>query len=109
MRISKKMLCCTATAYKVTGKDEDRNDVYLEGVELTKIYIVSNRGESKGAQGFEASDSMTLYYDCLNSEPTGYEFGLGDKIEFNNQEFFISSIAPFYTSNGLEHLEIGLK
>lgn len=106
--ISNNMLTCSATLYKRFGVDEDRNPTYSEPVELTKIYVVSTQAVSYGQKGAEPNDVMTLYYDCFNSLPRGLTFIKGDKIVFNDTEYFINSISPFY-SNGLDHFEIGLK
>jgi len=101
------MLTCSATLCTAGEIDEDRNPVYTE-VELTKVYITATLGTRNGTAGAESNDTMQLFYDCYNSLPKGLTFHKGDKVIFNEMEFFINTITPNY-SNGLQFYEIGLR
>lgn len=108
MAISLNMLCSSATAYKVAEMDEDRNPIYSEGVELTRIYTRYNTAESNGARGKEPASAATLFYDVQNSRPLGYIFEKGQKIEIDGESYTILKIAPYYNNSGLKHFEIEL-
>ncbi len=106
--ISKNMLCTSATAYKITETDEDRNPVYSEGVELTQIYTVFNTAESNGTNGKTPASAATLYYDVMNSRPLGYSFEKGQKVVIDGENYTVLKIAPYYNANGLQHYEVEL-
>ena len=110
MRISKKMLIHSCLLYCVIGKDADRNPIYSEAVELSHVWIFKTEKENNGSLGSEPSDIMTLYFDVNNSESSGeFTWNMGDKIVFEDKEFFINSKQSCYGFGGIEHYEIGLR
>lgn len=108
MAISFNMLNNTAVLFKQNGFDEDRNPVESDGFTLSKIYCVSTQSVRDGNNGKESGDSMTLFFDVYVSEPKGTVFNMGDRIIFDNVDYRINSISPYYNQNGLHHYEIGL-
>jgi hypothetical protein len=106
--ISKNMLCTTATAYKITSTDEDRNPVYSDGVTLTNIYTVFYTADSNGSNGKTPASAATLYYDVENSSPLGYEFEKGQRVTINGENYTVNKIAPYYNVDGLQHVEVEL-
>lgn len=105
--ISLRMLTCSATLYTEQSKDADRNIVWSEPVELSKIYLTVTDGTTNTSDGKEPSDNMTMFYDCQNSLPHGLTFKNGSKVVFNDRDYFINGITPCY-ADGLHHYEIGL-
>lgn len=108
MAISLNMLCSTATAYKVDELDEDRNPVYSEGVELTRVYIRYNHGEINGNLGKEPASAATLFYDVQNSRPLGYIFEKGQRVAVDGENYTVLKISPYYNAAGLKHYEVEL-
>lgn len=106
--ISKRMLVSSATLYTSQTMDEDRNITWGEPVSLSNIWITSTKGQTQGAQGEQTADTMTLYYDCINSIPTAQAFELGQKVTYNGRDYYINSITPCEAFGGLHHYEIGL-
>lgn len=107
--ISKRLLTCSATLYTTRVIDEDRNEVWTDPVELENVWITLSQNEVNGNVGKEQSDRMTLWFDCVNSEPTPAPvWTMGSLVEFEGMKYHINSITPCYGSNGLHHWEIGL-
>lgn len=101
------MLTCSAMYYAEEEMDEDRNVVWSDPVELSKIFLTVSDGTSNSSDGKTTSDNMTMFYDVYNSIPKGLTFKLGAKVVFDNREYFINRITPCY-ADGLHHYEIGL-
>lgn len=106
--ISINMLTMNATLYPRGTLDEDRQATWGEPIELNNIFLSVTNQETEGSNGKEAGDTMQLYYDCFNSRPLNCQFHKGDKVRFNDADYYIYSIYPAYT-NGLHHYTIGLK
>ena len=106
-QISKRMLKCSALYYSTAELNEDGFVIYEEPITLSSIYVTTTRGASETSRGKESNDVMMLYYDCYNSSPSNIVWKLGDKIVFDNYEYFINSITPCY-ADGCHHYEIGL-
>lgn len=106
--ISSRMLCCSVSLFTEKTLDEDRNEVWEEPIVLERVYVTQTNAQNKGSNGFESNDSMTLYYDCNVSSPLNITFKKGQKVVFNDLEYYVNSITPCY-SDGLHHYEIGLK
>lgn len=101
--ISKNMLCSSATAYKVTEYDEDRNPVYSEGQELSAVYINYYTAQNNGSNGQTPASGGALYYDPKHSQPSNYKFEKGQRLDVDGEKYYVTKIAPYYNADGLHH------
>lgn len=108
MNISKTMLIHSAIAYPIIRMNADRQPVFDTPIELKNIWIDFTDSQVKSINGKQSSDSGTLFFDCLNSEPKGFEPVKNMKIVFDGQTLTVNSIRKCYGFDGLEHYECGV-
>ena len=107
--ISAGLLCSTATAYRVTGTDADRNPVYSGGTELSGVWVMRTIAQAKGAYGAEGAGTMTLYFDCVRSSPEGWVPEKNMRIDYAGESYTVQQVTPCMTPGGLHHYEAVLK
>lgn len=114
MNISKRMLNNTATYYKFTGIDLDRQKTYGDAITLRHVWITASLVQAEDGNGKTPRDKMTMYYDVINSTAnngTNYvnvTFSKGDKITYAGEDYEINTINSCHGLKGLEHFELGL-
>ena len=94
--IDEDLLIHSATAEKLSGYDADRNPKVSDTYTLSKIRIVTTEAERNSTNGMEKSDSMTLYFDCSISSPSGFIPEEGMKVIWNEKVYTIRSVKPSY-------------
>lgn len=108
MNISKTMLIHSAIAYPIVRMNADRQPVFDTPVELKHIWIDFTDSQMNAMNGKLSSDSGTLFFDCVNSEPKGFEPVKNMRIEFDGQKLTVNSVKKCYGMNGVEHFECGV-
>ena len=88
--------------------DVYQNETFPNSRTITFVRVdpVSKRVLSKDSQ--EAQLNALLYYDAVNSLPTGISFARGDLITFNGIPYRVETVEPIYDAGRLHHAEIGL-
>lgn len=88
-----------------TGIDADGNGTYATAVDVffvrcdpVKSWVNASNGEMK-------DDKLTLYYDCVNSDPPGLTFTKGDRETYNGAAYVVREVKDFSP----HHLEVTLK
>lgn len=107
--IGKRLLVCTATAYKSAGLDADRNPAWGEPTELRRIWVTRSISQTTGTAGKQADDTMTLFFDCKTSEPIGYTFDRNMRIDYQGESYLVQTVTPCPCPTGIHHYEVTLK
>lgn len=107
--ISKRLLVCAATACRADGTDADRNPQWSDPVELKKVWITRTLAQGRGTAGVQAADTMTLFFDCENSEPSGFVPERNMRITYGGTDYYVESVTPCPCPAGIHHYEATLK
>ena len=104
------ILCHAATLENRTGTDADGVGTYNTAVNLAFIRCEPVKAWSRSNIGEMKDDKLTLFYDCVNSEPVGVEFNPGDMVTFDGTAYTVR-VCEVYHGEGAEphHFEVKLK
>ena len=101
-QIPREMLHHSATFEALTAADADGNGTFATAATISfvrcepvKEWLRSNDGETK-------NDKLTLFYDCVNSNPAAIAFKQGDRVTFNGAAYSVRTIKDFSP----HHLEV---
>lgn len=110
--IPRKVLIHSAVYTKVTSKDKWGAVVEAEEtpapISLTFVRIEPSSAIKLSKDNKEMQLKSILFYDCVNSLPTGVSFELEDTITFSGTDYIIASIDPISALSGIHHYEIGI-
>ena len=90
-------------------RDRDGNFIYNE-TELQAVRIMPVLAVNKDSAGETKNDRLTLYFDCTNSQPEGFELHENAQIIWNGDAYTIRSVQPCYTHSTtvVHHYEAAL-
>ncbi len=96
------------TVYKVLFEDIWGEVHYYQGVEVENVRVQQLDRFSENSDNRQISPGAIVYYDCSNSVPLNFKFEIGDRVVYNNTNFYVSSIKPLLSEHSIHHYEIGL-
>lgn len=107
--IASRLLIHTCIYREIVGHDRDGNKIYSE-TELTGVRLMPVLAINKDSVGETKNDRLTLYYDCVYSEPVGVMLQESAQIVWNGASFTIRSVQPCYTHSTtvVHHYEAAL-
>ena len=95
----------TVSYEATTGNDADGNGTYATAVSLFFVRCEPVKSWVNVSNGEMKDDKLTLFYDCVNSEPAGLAIAKGDRITFNGAAYVVREVKDFSP----HHLEVALK
>lgn len=76
---------------------------------LTHVRFEPSNKLVKTNDNNEAQLSAIMFYDCVNSEPSGATFTLGDTIEWGDTAYeVVGGTKPIYAGTNAHHFELEL-
>lgn len=106
--ISGGLLIHRATVQAVTGYDEDRNEELSGAFDIKNVRFTAVRQTVLNAHGLAKDDKLTMYFDCVASEPTFYAPAEGDRITWEGKTYTVRAVTPCYGHGGLHHYKAAL-
>lgn len=103
--IPRKFLEHSASYEARTGTDADGNGTYASAVDLSFIRCEPVKAWVNASNGEMKDDKLTLFYDCVNSEPAGLTLAKGDRVTYNGALYAVREVNDFSP----HHLEVALK
>lgn len=97
--IKRNLLTHSATAYEVTGRDMDGNELIGNETTLENVRVVFNDRQINGGQGKAPGSTATLYFDTTISKPAGFIPVKNMQIEHNGRHFVINDVKPAIAKN----------
>ena len=106
--IPKHLLIHSAKAIKLSAPDtwNDRTDETIKALE--NIRVETSNALTITKDNRQVKVSATLFFDCINSKPKGFDFSETDIIETLGDRYEIISVDRFYDNKRLHHYEVGL-
>jgi hypothetical protein len=93
------------TFESLTSQNADGDGVYATAQSVFFVMGEPVKDWKLASDGEMKDDKLTLFYDCVNSDPPGLTFKKGDKITFNSNIFIVRTIKDFTP----HHVEVVLK
>ena len=84
----------SATLYQKTGVDEYGNPTYGTAIPIGSIYVERSIAVTNGSLGETADGTLTLYFDCENSTPSGQQFNNLDKVVYKGVSYLCRNAVP---------------
>lgn len=109
--IPKALLIHSATlTRKANETTNDMDVVQSYGPEevLTRVRIEPSTRLIKTADNQEVQVSATLFFDKVNSLPTGTVFNVGDKVVLDGTRYEVSVVDTLIGDRSWHHYEVGL-
>lgn len=103
--IPRKYLIHSVAYESRTGTDADGNGTYATSVALDFVRCEPVQAWVNASNGEMKDDKLTLFYDCVNSEPTALPFAKGDRVSYNAALYVVRDVKDFFP----HHLEVMLK
>ena len=103
--IPRKFLEHTVTHEAATATDRNGARTYATGVAVSFVRCEPVSAWKAAQNGEMKDDKLTLFYDCVNSDPAGRTFKKGDRVTFNGAAYTVRDFKDFSP----HHLEIFLK
>lgn len=95
--------------HKYNGtKDSWGNITYANERDLTRVRIEPTAKRVLSRDNTEIQLTSLMFYDCVNSNPTGINFIIGDAIVLGTINYVVESIEQLYDESKLHHIEVGL-
>lgn len=107
--IPRTLLQHSATLYQYTGTVNGA-DQFGTAVSLGHIYVEPAKQNAMTSLGDSKNDTFRIWFDRVNSTPTGQTFKVKDKIVYDGLTCRIRKAQPIKpaTSNVLHHWELNL-
>lgn len=106
--IPKHLLIHGATAIKLSKPDTWNNRTEECTVFLKNVRIEPSNALTVTKDNRQVKLSATLFFDLINSEPTGFDFLDIDIIEALGDRYEVISVDKLYDAKKLHHYEVGL-
>lgn len=106
--IPRELLIHSAEIRTPLSEDSFGGVVLSEGVRLRYVRIDSVRGCGYDGMRKSSKCSAVLIYDCRNSYPRGFEFSLGQRVNFGGAEYTVISVEQYNEKHLPHHIEVGL-
>ena len=103
--IPKRVLIHDVVVWSPTGTDRNNKPTYSASAPVSFVRCEPVSAWRQNSTGEMKDDKLTLFFDCVNSEPNSQAFKKGDKVVFAGRDFFVREIKDFSP----HHLEIALK
>jgi hypothetical protein len=87
------------------ARDRDGNGTFAAAIHIFFVHCEPVKEYARKLDGDSKDDKLKLFYDYVNSSPTGINFKQGDKISYRGQDYFIRTIYDYPA----HHAEIMLK
>lgn len=108
-RIPLKWLKQSVSYQERSGTDDYGNAAYAPAQTLAHVRIEYGVKTVIAATGETLIDDAVVYYDPVQSSPSGLSFPRKSKIVFNSDNFILREADPFYDETGnLHHWELRL-
>lgn len=105
--IPRNLLIHTAVLSHVTGTDEYGVDTVSEST-LKYVRFEPSKQTNLTVLGESRNDKYTMFYDCVNSRPSGVTFAQEDHITYNGVELTIRKVDEESDDRKLHHYEVYL-
>ncbi len=105
--IPKSLLIHFATLSKKTT-DNWGNNKLSAPVQLSHIRIEPSHSLITTKDNNREQLKATLIYDCRNSFPRGIDFNIDDVVAFNDIQYQVNFVEPYYDGAKIHHYEIGM-
>lgn len=103
--ISRNILSHDVQYAKRTGTDADGNGIYATAVSIYFVRCEPVKSWLRNTDGEMKDDKLTMFYDCVNSDPSSANFKKGDKVVFKNEDYTVREVKDFSP----HHFEVILK
>jgi len=108
MQISKSILSESATLYPYTGTVNSVK-TYSATVSLANVRFVSIRQNAMTSLGDMKNDKYKMFFDCVNSAPSGMTFKKDDKIVYGSLTLYVRAVEnPKALGTAVHHWEVSL-
>lgn len=106
--IPRRLLIHIATHKYEPTPDMWGKQTYAKEQLLYRIRIEPFEKRKLSKDNTETQLNSLLFFDCVNSAPSGATFSRGDQITFDDTDYVVESISPIYDESRLHHYEVGL-
>ena len=89
------ILIHSCTYYSKTGIDAYNKPTYAAGAAVSFIRCEPVKHNAFTDTGESKDDKLTLFYDCVNSEPTTIIPKKGDKVNFLTTDYIVREVKDF--------------
>jgi hypothetical protein len=101
--IPRNILPHTATLKHPTGTDARGKKTYAADVALSYVRFEIAKKTALTSLGEQKNDVGLLFFDEMNSLPTGAAFAKLDEIVINGQTLTVREVTPEYADDGTPH------
>lgn len=106
--IPKKLLIHAVTCATEGKKDRWGECTDSSAVRLSFVRLEPSSKVVRDKNNAEVRLAAVLFYDCVNSRPSGFNFAVDQIIDFNGDRYRIQIVEPLYDGQKLHHYEMGL-
>jgi len=106
--IPKKLLIHTVTHKTGPTVDTWGNTAYAKSTTLKRVRLEPSSKRVMSKDNTEIQLNSVMFYDCINSAPTGIDFLTGEAITFGTANYTIVYVEPLSDESKLHHYELGL-
>ena len=103
-QIPREMLRHSVTFESLTGADADGNGTFATAAAMSFVWCEPVKDWLRNNMGEMKDDKLTLFYDCVNSDPAGTAFKKGDRVTFSGSVYIVRTVKDFSP----HHLEVVL-
>ena len=108
--ISKSLLIHSCVFSRPQGYDPDGEPTGWQETELQHVRIAPDKSTVLTATGYTQVDTLTVFIDCVNSEPADFVPLERDRVLWNGELYTAKTVKACYTrgTDAVHHYEVGL-
>ncbi|MCD8356262.1 MAG: minor capsid protein [Clostridia bacterium] len=106
--IPKRLLIHSAELSTPQNCDIWQKITYSDPVNLQHVRLEPCSKIVLDANNTQRQQTATLFFDAVNSSPSGTEFTAGQRVQALGQTYTVLTIEQLYDDRKLHHLEVGL-
>ena len=107
-QIPKRLLIHSVTHKTGETIDTWQNITYTNTTTINRVRIEPSTKRVISIDNNEIQLNALMFYDCVNSNPSGIDFLTGEAITFGTANYKIVYVELLYDESKLHHYELGL-